>query len=356
MHIASTSLLRPVAGSSLLMGYSGESYMRLPGHHGKALLLGRHTKILVLCFEECGTLVEEATRRFLFTTGLPDIPTAREGVERMVQALVEAEALEASEHEDEMFGTSMAEAYERYRQIPEIVSKIIVASVPIRASSRILDVATGTGELARQLAHISAYVTGLDISKSFLRVAVQKSNILTNRPSFLMHSGNHLSYLRRRFDVVCLAQAFHWLDPVQFIRGALNVLSREGMLVCVESKVYLPSGHPLRELFGYGKELDDGMNQAFLAQEERYSVWFEAFASRYHDSLYLSHTWYAKEERSYSAEFARAFFPPQLVADVLERHSYKNLEAVFDGFKPEQLQGFCLWQVLFFRRLSYSRK
>jgi ubiquinone/menaquinone biosynthesis C-methylase UbiE len=90
--------------------------------------------------------------------------------------------------------------------------------------SRILEVAPGPGYLAIALAKRGAYqVSGLDISKSFVRIAKENARQAGVKIDFRHGDAAHMPFPDESFDfVVCTAAFKNFADPV----GAINEMYR----------------------------------------------------------------------------------------------------------------------------------
>jgi len=90
--------------------------------------------------------------------------------------------------------------------------------------SRVLEVAPGPGYLAIEIAKSGRYdVTGLDISKSFVRIATENARNAEVAVDFRHGNASHMPFAAASFDyVVCMAAFKNFADPV----GALNEIHR----------------------------------------------------------------------------------------------------------------------------------
>src|SRR4051812_41502418 len=93
-------------------------------------------------------------------------------------------------------------------------AQAVAAQVP--PGGRILEVAPGPGYLAIQLAKRNGYqVTGLDISKSFVRIATENARQAGVRIDFRHGDAAHMPFPDEHFDfVVCTAAFKNFTDPV----------------------------------------------------------------------------------------------------------------------------------------------
>lgn len=88
----------------------------------------------------------------------------------------------------------------------------------------ILDVGAGTGIATRQLLERRASVVAVDPGRHILAKAVIRTPTL---PA-VVADGIHLPLRDRIVDLVCFAQAWHWLDPATRVREVHRVLRSGG--------------------------------------------------------------------------------------------------------------------------------
>jgi len=104
----------------------------------------------------------------------------------------------------------------------EAVARAVAETVP--PGSRVLEVAPGPGFLAILIAKLARYqVTGLDISRSFVRIAQQNAARAGVEIDFQQGDAAHMPFPDGSFDhVVCMAAFKNFSDPV----GVLNEIHR----------------------------------------------------------------------------------------------------------------------------------
>lgn len=87
-----------------------------------------------------------------------------------------------------------------------------------KPGEKVLDLCTGTGELALTFASQGAYVTGVDLARGMLKIASAKSARLNS--AWLEMDATHLAFPDKAFEVSVLSLALHHMpEAVQ-----LNVL------------------------------------------------------------------------------------------------------------------------------------
>ncbi len=123
----------------------------------------------------------------------------------------------------------------------------VVAAVAAPPDSRILDVATGTGEQALAFAPGASEVIGLDMSEAMLAIARRK-----RRPpnvDFVLGDAAQPPFPAGRFDVTCISFALHEMPPSirdRVIREMARVTRHGGTLAVVDYA--LPSGRIARSI------------------------------------------------------------------------------------------------------------
>ena len=105
----------------------------------------------------------------------------------------------------------------------------LLASLSIGPSSRVLDIAAGTGKLTRALVATGASVVASEPSASMREVF---SSILPDTAQ-VGASAEQLPFADRCFDAVTVAQAFHWFDAPAALAECARVLRPGGGLALV---------------------------------------------------------------------------------------------------------------------------
>ena len=92
-----------------------------------------------------------------------------------------------------------------------------------RPGERVLDLCTGTGELALVFAARGAGVVGIDIARGMLRRAINKPSSL--QPAWVEMDAAHLAFADNSFEVSLLSRALHHM-PLAVQRAVLGELRR----------------------------------------------------------------------------------------------------------------------------------
>ncbi|RYY40912.1 MAG: class I SAM-dependent methyltransferase [Chitinophagaceae bacterium] len=124
--------------------------------------------------------------------------------------------------------SNQAAAYARYRPTypPELYEWLLKRA---DGRERALDCATGNGQAAAVLAGPFREVEAIDISQGQLDNAVQLPNI-----AYHVSRAEETPFPNDHFDLITMAQAFHWMDSTRFCTE-MNRVGRTGALVAAWS-------------------------------------------------------------------------------------------------------------------------
>jgi SAM-dependent methyltransferase len=115
----------------------------------------------------------------------------------------------------------VAEEYESGR--PEYPEAVFDALEPLR-DAKVLEGGAGTGIATDRLVQRGARVVAFDVSSNMLRRAVRRIPGLVA----VVADGAHLPFSDGSADLVCFAQAWHWLDEETRCQETARVLRRGG--------------------------------------------------------------------------------------------------------------------------------
>jgi demethylmenaquinone methyltransferase/2-methoxy-6-polyprenyl-1,4-benzoquinol methylase len=127
--------------------------------------------------------------------------------------------------------------------------RAMVDAVDPRPGQSILDVATGTGMVARALAARGATVTGLDQSEAMLGTAKESlPAALEGRVTFVTGQAEHLPFADASFDALTFTYLLRYVDdPAATMRELARVVKPGGRIGMVEFGV--PEQAPLKALW-----------------------------------------------------------------------------------------------------------
>lgn len=142
------------------------------------------------------------------------------------------------------FGKTAAD-YTRHRaSYPDWFFERLMRRGLARPGMRALDLATGTGYLARGLAQRGLTVTGLDVSADMMAAAKALDAAQGLRIEYVVGKAEETELPAGRFDLVTVACAWHWFDRLKASAEVLQLLKPGGWLV-VCSQDWLPIGDNL---------------------------------------------------------------------------------------------------------------
>jgi SAM-dependent methyltransferase len=128
---------------------------------------------------------------------------------------------------EELF-SAQADVYAKYRPTyPQELYDFILQHIPHRDIA--WDCGTGNGQAAVVLSDYFQKVFGTDISQKQLNNAVNKSNV-----QYINCPAEHTPFSENQFDLVTVAQAYHWLEFDQF-KKEVHRVGKPGALLAVWS-------------------------------------------------------------------------------------------------------------------------
>jgi len=123
----------------------------------------------------------------------------------------------------DLFSTQ-ADLYAKYRPVypPELYEFILKF---VHHKHKALDCATGNGQVARVLASHFQRVSAVDISENQLNHAVKLDNI-----EYAVCRAERTPFEDNSFDLITVAQAYHWFNGHQFCREAKRISRPDGII------------------------------------------------------------------------------------------------------------------------------
>ncbi len=124
------------------------------------------------------------------------------------------------------FGRTSAD-YAKYRDIyPQSMYRKLVELGVVASGQKILDIATGTGVLPRNLLAAGACFTGCDISPDQITMAEKISP--PGRIKYVVCPAEKTPFDARSFDVVTACQCFNYFDQAKLVRELVRILKSQG--------------------------------------------------------------------------------------------------------------------------------
>lgn len=122
---------------------------------------------------------------------------------------------------------------------------LTIAKAGLHPGDLVLDVATGTGDLAFRMAQAGARAVGIDFCLDMLLVAKEKARGQPFRPSFCLQRAEELAFRDNSFDACTMGVALrHMKDPKEVFREMARVAKPGGRIVITDYSV------PQRGLLG----------------------------------------------------------------------------------------------------------
>ncbi len=136
----------------------------------------------------------------------------------------------------DLFGILIGSAYRRAAK-----------TIATRAGVTVLDICTGTGEIALRCARAGATVTGVDVTEEMLQQAQEKARRKRAAVQFSTMDARHLAFPDNVFDVAVLSLALHDMPAkvrLQVVQEAARVAKERLVILDYD----LPRGKRLRRL------------------------------------------------------------------------------------------------------------
>jgi predicted TPR repeat methyltransferase len=259
--------------------------------------------------------------------------------------------------------------YLAHRPFPAALVQHLVHAAGIQKATRVLDLAGGPGDLALKLAAVSDAVTMMELSRGFVAAAADRAQA-QGRPLQTLHdSANRLAQRAERHDVITVAQALHWLDDVQVVRGVLHALDEGGSFFVVHSVMDVPDEHPLAYLLGHDSILGKKERKPFAAEVQpllrRLALLFEALDARGVEHVDLRHAHTDRgaplgvagaqlfaQPRPFDLGYLRGFLTPRHIerTGLSDADFWRDVHARCDGVPASRFMGTHRWAVLHFKR------
>ena len=222
----------------------------------------------------------EAIEAMVHLSGATDGPAERRRIERAIAGMHEAGVLIDPAGELSRYGKAMARDYLDHRPFPKDVAARIVEVARIEPSSTVLDLASGPGSLALELAGVTPHVSIMELSRGFVAAARAEAKRRGVQLQAFNESANRLPQHDGTYDAITISQALHWLDDVALCKGICRTLAPGGSFVVVHGALTLPDRHPLSYILGDVTPLGDKQRVAFADEVRplfrRLALLFEA--------------------------------------------------------------------------------
>jgi ubiquinone/menaquinone biosynthesis C-methylase UbiE len=138
------------------------------------------------------------------------------------------------------FTGSVAEHYARFRRgYPPAVVDRLVAALDLDARSRVLDIGSGTGQLALPLAAHTRHVVAVDVEPDMLRLARRSAlDAGVTTVTWVLAADTELDALapltgEHAFDAATIGQALHWMDAPRLFQTLHRLVGAGGGVAVV---------------------------------------------------------------------------------------------------------------------------
>ena len=128
------------------------------------------------------------------------------------------------------YASNTAEMMKEYVDLARRISK------EIPQGSAVLEVAPGPGYFCIELAKLGSYaITGMDLSRTFVKMAAEKAEQAGVRVEFKEGSASNMPFPKNSFDfLLCRAAFKNFADPVGALREMCRVLRPGGRAVLID--------------------------------------------------------------------------------------------------------------------------
>jgi SAM-dependent methyltransferase len=227
---------------------------------------------------------------------------------------------------DELYAGS-AEHYARGRlPYPQSLPKVL----GLDGGERLLDVGCGPGSLTNLLATHIAEAVGIDASAEMVDVAARaaEANAL-----FLRLRAEELPANLGRFDVVTLAQSFHWFETDEVARTLRAMLAPRGRLVHVGATTHEGDGNvPRNEILAL-VERWIGSDSRIKTGDHRMIFDRVGFRNRREIEIERDETFERSEDDIVSSVFSLSYAAPHLFGERVGEFE-RELRALLRGGGP----------------------
>lgn len=131
------------------------------------------------------------------------------------------------------FGRTASD-YRLFRaELPPAFFQLLAERGWVQPGQQAIDLGTGTGTLARGLAHMGVSVTGIDPARALLTEAAAADREAGINVAYRVGYAEDLTETTASVDVVTAGQSWHWFDRRKAAREAARVLVPGGRIVIV---------------------------------------------------------------------------------------------------------------------------
>jgi len=156
--------------------------------------------------------------------------------------------------------------------------KNVVKLVAAKSPKNILDIATGTGDLAIMMAELNVKVTGIDISAGMLEVGKKKiaARKLSDKIDMMLADSENMPFEDNTFDAITVAFGIRNFETLEKgLAEILRVLKPGGIFVILETSI--PEKTPYKQGYKfYTKRILPLIGKMFSSDNEAYGYLCES--------------------------------------------------------------------------------
>lgn len=281
-HTASPAARRLVASPVFALMHAADGacfVMQEAEPYAQYWLTERERLVFALFGRKGGAGVRGVVDALLILRAPRDAEAERGRIERAIAGMRGAGVLTEPDGELSRYGAAMARDYLEHRPFPRALAGRIIARAGIGEESRVLDLASGPGSLALQLAQACPNVSIMELSRGFCAAAQAEAAARGLRITAINESCNRLAQHEGSYHAITISQALHWLDQAQVCQGVSRNLAPGGRFFVIDAAISLPDAHPLSYILGDRTPLGDKSAVPFAVQAaERFRRLGQLFA------------------------------------------------------------------------------
>lgn len=333
-------------------------------------LTERYRLLLTLFSGRRGRRVDDAIAAWHRLHGSQPSELEDRRLQRAIDDMCAAGVLIGGADDTSRYDRAIVDAYVAHRPFPPEITRHLIERGAIGRTTRVLDLAGGPGDLALALAHASDAVAMMELSRGFVAAASARARAEGVALRTIHDSCNRLLHRDEPWDVISVAQALHWLDDVEVVRGVCRLLQADGSFFVVHSAIELADDHPLAYLLGHDSVLGAKARMTFADEvqplQRRLALLFEALDTpqvqradlrqgpRLDGSQRIAAAGVQtfRQRRAFGPGYARGFLTPNHIAvtGMSPQALWADVERRCAGVEPRRLLGTHRWAVLHFRR------
>jgi len=169
--------------------------------------------------------------------------------------------------------------------------RYVLGQLDLDPGLTVLDLATGTGDLAIELARLNPQkITGVDIAANMLEIGKEKvaAKKLSNTIELLLGDSEDLPFENNSFDAVTVAFGVRNFEHLQKGLGEMYRVMRPGGMVAI-LEFSKPKAFPFRQIYNfYFKYILPGLGRMVSKNEEAYTYLPESVSAFPEDQAFIN--------------------------------------------------------------------